>query len=92
MLQTCRPLGNQSGRSHLEEEGALVLSLRAGRPKPVGQRASFSRGHKVAESQWLLEDVGGLLVRLHTIRALALERTKEDMDQSAATIERLSFK
>lgn len=61
--------------TNLQEEGALVLGLRAGGPKPVGQWPCFGCGHKVTQCHWLLQDVGSFIVRLHAVCTLALRDT-----------------
>lgn len=62
-----------SGLRYLEEEWALVLGLRAGRPEPVRKGSGLGCGDEVAQSHGLLQDVEGLLMGLHAVRVMALQ-------------------
>lgn len=70
---------------YLEEEWALVLGLRAGRPEPVGQWSSLGCGDKVAQSHRLLQDVQSLLMGLHTICTLALRDNTDEINERSKT-------
>jgi len=65
-------------QGYLEEERALVLSLWAGGPEPVGERPGFGRGDEVAQRHGLLQDVHGLLVGLHAVRVVALQQNNNN--------------
>ena len=70
-----RKLSPPATHSYLEEQRTLVLSLRTGRPEPVGQRAGLGGGHKVAQGQGLLEEWD-----LVVVRALALWRGRGERE------------
>lgn len=71
--------------AYLEEERALVLSLRAGRPEPVGQRSSLGGGDEVAQGHRLLQDVQSLLVGLHPVCTLTLQDDADGINQRNKT-------
>lgn len=68
-------------QTYLKEEWALVLGLRAGRPEPVRQWSSLRCGNEVAQSHRLLQDVESLLMGLHTVGALALQRNIDEINE-----------
>lgn len=70
---------------YLEEEWALVLGLRAGRPEPVRQWSSLGCGDKVAQRHRLLQDVQSLLMGLHTVGTLALRDNIDEMNEQSKT-------
>lgn len=70
---------------YLEEEWALVLGLRAGRPEPVGQWSGLGCGDKVAQSHRLLQDVQSLLVGLHAVCTLALQDNIDGINEQSKT-------
>lgn len=69
---------------YLEEEWALVLGLRAGRPEPVWQWSSLGCGDEVAQGHRLLQDVQSLLMGLHTVGTLALRDNTDKMNERSS--------
>ena len=72
-----RKLSPPATHSYLEEQRTLVLSLRTGRPEPVGQRAGLGGGHKVAQGQGLLLQLLSGVVPGQQAVPLGLQRVQE---------------